>query len=126
MFRAPLATSGFRISTRVRLTGYSKCTTLIYAGSKLGHQRRVLPTWQIEMLAPSYPQPRASLLSAVFMRYEPAHSQHPVTADETEARCLPPQMALIFTGQSPPPSKGLWTDGESQVRPLPVQSILII
>jgi hypothetical protein len=99
---------------------------LMYASNKLGHQRRVLPIQQIETLAPSYPQPQVSVLSAVFMRYEPAHAQHPIAVDETEARCLPPQIAPIFTGQSPPPSKGLWMDGESHVRCLPVQSVLII
>ena len=55
------------------------------------------------------------MLSAVFIRYEPARAQHPIAADETEASCLPPQMTPIFTKQSPPPSKGLWTDGESRV-----------
>jgi hypothetical protein len=45
MFRAPLATSGIRISTRVRLNlATQSAPRLCTQGNKLGHQRRVLLT----------------------------------------------------------------------------------
>jgi hypothetical protein len=34
---------------------YSKRAILMYAGNQLGHQRRVLPIYQIETLDPPYP-----------------------------------------------------------------------